>query len=410
MRSFRIGLFSCSNLRFGWFNAYAHAAARRDLDLIVHVGDYLYEYQDGHYPDPGEELPGRTAAPTSEILRLADYRLRYAAYRADPDLQRLHQLFPMVAMWDDHESANDSWEGGAQNHQPDSEGPWAERKAAAMRAYRDWLPVADAAWEDYEIGDLATLFRPETRLTGRSRQLGYGAVLRGQSDRAAALARFRDGPWQDGERSLMGSEQEAWLAGALRRSTARGARWQLLAQQVVMGTVAMPPEAASWLRPDSSREQRGRIETGLAAARAGLPFNLDAWDGYPAARRRLLRSALDADANLVVLSGDSHNAWAFDLDLDGQPAGVEFGGHSVTSPGYESELPGIDPAAVARAAVARNPQLKWADTSRRGYVTVALTPERASAEWLFFDTVRQRSTRIATRHVMTTRRGSNRLA
>ena len=122
-RSFRIGLFSCSNLRFGWFNAYAHAAMRRDIDLIVHVGDYLYEYQDGRYPDAGEEAPGRSAAPVSEIVRLADYRLRYAAYRADPDLQRLHQMFPMVSMWDDHESANDSWEDGAQNHQPETEGP-----------------------------------------------------------------------------------------------------------------------------------------------------------------------------------------------------------------------------------------------------------------------------------------------
>ena len=207
----------------------------------------------------------------------------------------------------------------------------------------------------------------------------------------------------------MGSEQEAWLAGALRRSTARGARWQVLAQQVVMGSVAMPPEAAGWLRPDSSREQRGLIETGLAAAQAGLPFNLDAWDGYPAARRRLLRSALDADANLVVLSGDSHNAWAFDLDLDGHAAGVEFAGHSVTSPGYESELGNVDPQAVAGAAVARNPQLKWADTSRRGYVTVELTPERARTEWLFLDTVRRRSTTIVARHAMTTVRGTNRL-
>ena len=409
VRRFRIALFSCSNMPFGWFNAYGHAAARGDIDLVVHVGDYLYEYQRGHYPDPGEALPGRLIEPASEILRLADYRMRFAAYRADPDLQRLHRMFPMVAMWDDHESANDSWEGGAQNHQPDTEGPWPDRKAASMRAYREWMPVGDDAWEDYDIGDLATLLRPETRLTGRSRQLGFGAALRGQRDRAAALAAFRDGPWRDEARSLMGSEQEAWLAGALRRSTARGARWQLLAQQVVMGSVALPSEAASWLRPDASAEDRGRIATGLDAARAGLPFNLDSWDGYPAARRRLLRAALDADANLVVLSGDSHNAWAFDLDLDGAAAGVEFAGHSVTSPGYESELPAVDPREIARAAIARNPQLKWADMSRRGYTTIELSPERATAEWLFLDTVRQRSTRLAGRHRMSVARGANRL-
>ena len=221
---FALGLFSCSNLPFGWFNAYGHAAARRDLDLMVHVGDYLYEYQQGHYPDPGEETPGRILAPATEIVHLADYRLRYAAYRSDPDLQRLHQMFPMVAMWDDHESANDSWEGGAQNHQPDSEGPWAARKAAAVRAYREWLPVNEATWESYEIGDLASIFRPETRLTARSRQLTYAAALRGQSDRQAALTRFRDGPWQDPARTLMGAEQEAWLAQAMRASVRRGVR------------------------------------------------------------------------------------------------------------------------------------------------------------------------------------------
>ena len=320
-------------------------------------------------------------------------------------------MFPIVAMWDDHESANDSWRDGAQNHQPETEGPWPERKAAAMRAYREWLPVADAAWEDYEIGDLATLFRPETRLTGRSRQLGFGAVLRGQSDRAAALAAFRDGPWRDEERSLMGSEQEAWLAGALRRSTARGARWQVLAQQVVMGSIAMPPEAAGWLRPRfvarAARRDRERPR------RRPVPACRSISTPGTAIRRRgggcFARRSTPTPTS-IVLSGDSHNAWAFDLDLDGQAAGVEFAGHSVTSPGYESDLPGVDPAVVARAVVARNPQLRWADTSRRGYVVVELTPERARAEWLFLDTVRRRSTTMAARHVMTTRWGSNRLS
>ncbi|HST36662.1 MAG TPA: alkaline phosphatase D family protein [Allosphingosinicella sp.] len=410
VRDFRIALFSCSNLRFGWFNAYAHAAARRDLDLVVHVGDYLYEYDERHYPDPGEELAGRSIFPASEIVRLADYRMRYAAYRADPDLQRLHQMFPVISMWDDHETANDSWEGGAQNHQPDSEGPWADRKRAAMRAYREWLPVSEDSWEDYDIGDLATLFRPETRLTARSRQLGYTALLRDQSDRAGALARFRDGPWRDEARTMLGGEQEAWLAGALRRSTTRGARWQVLAQQVIVGSLAMPPEAATWLRPEDPASERAFFRNLIDAGQAGLPFGLDSWDGYPAARRRLLRAALDANANLVVLSGDSHNAWGFDLDLEGTPAGVEFAGQSVTSPGYETDLPHVAPAEVVRAAIARNRQLKFAETRRRGYVTVTLTPERATGEWLFLDTIRERSTRLAGRHAMSARRGANRFA
>lgn len=406
--AFKIALFSCSNLRFGWFNAYAHAAARRDVDLVVHVGDYLYEYQEGRYPEAGEALAGRTILPASEIVRLADYRLRYASYRADPDLQQLHRMFPVISMWDDHETANDSWEGGAQNHQPDSEGPWAERKRAAVRAYREWLPVSDDPWEDYDIGDLATLFRPETRLTARSRQLGYTALLRDQNDRAGTLARFRDGPWRDEARTMLGSEQEAWLAGALRRSTGRAARWQVLAQQVIVGSLAMPPEAATWLRPEDPASERAFFRNLIDAGQAGLPFGLDSWDGYPAARRRLLRSALDANANLLVLSGDSHNAWGFDLDLEGTRAGVEFAGQSVTSPGYETDLPHVAPEEITRAAMARNPQMKFGEMSRRGYVTVTLTPERATGEWLFLDTIRQRSTRIAGRHAMSVRRGANR--
>jgi alkaline phosphatase D len=206
----------------------------------------------------------------------------------------------------------------------------------------------------------------------------------------------------------MGTEQETWLADAFRRSTGRGAKWQVLAQQVVMGNLMLPPEAAGWTGTDTAL--RNRITAGLTAARAGLPFNFDSWDGYPAARERLLRSALDANANLIVLSGDSHNAWGFDLDVGGTPAAVEFAGQSVTSPGYESSLPAANPQDVARAVVARNPQLKWADLSRRGYVTLALTPEAATGEWLFMDTIRRRSTRLSGRHTMRVARGSNRLS
>ena len=214
---FKIALFSCSNIGFGWFNAYAHAAGRQDLDLIVHVGDYLYEYERGRYPGTAQALRIHEVEPAGEIIRLADYRLRFAAYRSDPDLRRLHQLFPMVAMWDDHESANDSWVDGAENHQPDKEGPWPQRKSAAMQAYREWMPVGDQPWESYEIGDLATLFRPETRLTGRSKQFRFDDLLRDQADVTEALTRFRDSMWQDPARSMMGTEQEQWLAGGLRQ-------------------------------------------------------------------------------------------------------------------------------------------------------------------------------------------------
>jgi alkaline phosphatase D len=408
LSQFKLAFFSCSNIGFGWFNAYAHAAARHDLDLTVHLGDYLYEYDRGDYPSLDEAVRPGEVVPLGELIHLADYRIRYAAYRSDPDLQRLHRMFPMIAMWDDHESANDSWVGGAQNHQPETEGPWSARKAAAVQAYREWLPVSDNGWQDYDVGDLATIYRIETRLTARSKQLDMLGAARGQAHVDAALVRFRDGPWQDPARTLMGAEQERWLGNAFQRSVRRGAKWQVLAQQVVMGSIAFPPEAANWIQPNASDFIRARSAVQLAGSKVGLPFNMDDWDGYPAARRRLLKSALDANANLVVLSGDSHNAWAFDLDVGGTPAGVEFGGQSVTSPGFEHSVSTIAPTELTRELIARNRQMKWANTSQRGYVTVELTPARATGEWLFMDTVRNRSTAIAGSHRKNTQVGARR--
>jgi alkaline phosphatase D len=410
VKDFRLAFFSCSNIGFGYFNAYAHAAARPDIDLMVHLGDYTYEYDRGHYPGSDEAVRLREVVPPNETVTLADYRMRLAAYRSDPDLRLLHRRVPMIAMWDDHESANDSWEGGAQNHQSATEGPWSDRKAASARAYREWLPVNDQTWESYEIGDLATIFRPETRLTARSQQLELAAALKGQADLDAALVNFRDHAWLDPSRTMMGAEQERWLAEAFRQSTGRGARWQVLAGQTLMGALDSPPESAGWVRPDSSAEARRRIALSLAASKVGLPFNFDDWDGYPAARARLFKSALDANANLLVLSGDSHNAWGFDLDLGGTPVGVEFGGHSVTSPGYESSLPDVPPADLARAMIARNRQLKWANMSQRGYVTVHLTPTGATGEWLFMDTVRSRSIRLAGTSRMAAAHGAHRFS
>ena len=404
---FTLGVFSCSNIGFGQFNAYAHAALRTDVDLMLHLGDYQYEYHRGEYPDLRETAPGRLVEPVGETVHLADYRARYAAYRLDPALRALHARFPMVMMWDDHESANDSWKGGAENHDPATEGAWDARKAAAVRAYREWMPVSDDDWKEYRIGDLAALFRPEERLTARTKQVDIGDAVRGQADLATALTRFRDTIWVDPEHRLMGPDQEAWFAERM-HAAARATRWQVFAQQVNVGYTHMPAAAADWVRKDSDRAL-DRVKMGIMAAKLGLPFNMDSWNGYPAARSRMLRTGLDADANLVVLSGDSHNAWAFDLMEGDAPAGVEFGGQSVTSPGYESSLPGVDPLSVARGLVQASPELKWADTSGRGYMTVRLTPDRVDTEWLFNDTILSPSVRIASTHRASVLRGARRL-
>ena len=400
---FTIALFSCSNLPFGWFNAYAHAGARNDIDLVAHVGDYLYEYKVGDYPSLKRALPGRDIQPTHEMVSLADYRLRYASYRADPDLQRLHALFPMIAQWDDHEFANDVWKAGAENHN-EGEGEWTVRAAAAERAYREWMPVSDTRWRDYQVGDLATIFLPETRVTGRDRQFEVDEIIAG-GDAAAKLRRFAEDAYRDPARQMMGAEQEKWLFDGFARSTKAGTRWQVCAQQVVMGSLFTPPETNDWFGGDQPDYVRRRVETSLLAAKAGLPFNLDAWDGYPAARSRLLAAAQRADADLVTLTGDTHNAWAFDLAEGNRPAGIEIAGQSVTSPGYESYTSGISDAARVSALRRSSPELKWANTEDRGYVTVRMTRERVTANWHSVETIRTHTPALKSTHSMTALRG-----
>lgn len=173
-----------------------------------------------------------------------------------------------------------------------------------------------------------------------------------------------------------------------------------------MGSLSFSPEIVTLVGENMSDALRLRAELALAQSQAGLPMNLDMWDGYPAARTRLLSASQDAQANLIVLSGDSHNAWAFELPNRGRPAGAEFAVHSVTSPGNESSIP-ANPTEVARAYVRRNEQLKWAETSRRGYLTVELTPQRATGEWVFMDTVREPSPAVWGRHVTSVAHGTN---
>jgi alkaline phosphatase D len=405
---FNLGVFSCSNLPYGWFNAYAHAAGRRDLDLLLHLGDYLYEYQRGTYPTAAETVAERVIEPAGEMIRLADYRHRFASYRADRDLQALHASAPMIVMWDDHESANDSYRDGAENHDPATEGDWQARKRAALQAYREWMPISDADWAEYRIGDLAAIFRPETRLTARTRQASFAAALAGGGDPIAALTRFRDDVWLDSAHTLMGPDQEAWLFGGL-KSAAKTTRWQILAQQVNVGFEMMPVEASTWLTAASPQALQQGIAVGTLAAKLGMPHNMDSWNGYPAARSRLLGAALDADADFVVLSGDSHNAWAYDLSEKGTAVGVEFGATSVTSPGYESYFPQTRPSDVARAIRGSSPELRWADTAQRGYMTVALTPAAVTVDHHFLATIRERSTQIAERSRQTLKHGTRRL-
>ncbi len=396
---FNIAIFSCSNLGFGEFNAYGHAAARNDIDLVLHMGDYIYEYGRGGY-DNGTQFSEKLF-PAGECLTLADYRLRYASYRTDPQLQALHANFPWIPSTDDHESANDSWEGGAQNHTAD-EGDWSARRNAASQVWREWLPVGDLPWKRYDFGDLGSYFRTDTRVVGRTKPYWAGDLMRA-ADSAKAFADFRDRAWRDPASTMFGTEQESWLFQNFARSKGT---WTVLGSGTNMGYNYTPEEAMNWFGPNTPDFRKNYSRQGIAAAKAGLPYNFDNWGGYPVARSRVFAHAQKNDLNLVVVSGDSHNGWAFDLPEDGRPAGVEFGGHSVSSPGIESATAGTDPNRIARDILARNTQeLRWVDTSNRGYMHLSLTPKAATNNWVFMDTVRTLSLKTKPGHSLRVRAG-----
>ena len=397
--SLSLAVLSCANKPFGYFHAYAHAAARNDIDLCIHTGDYIYEYPRGTYPGAGEAVAGRSIDPATETVALSDYHARYASYRSDPGLQELHRRTPFLVTWDDHELSNDAWKDGAENHQPATEGEWSVRRAVAAAAYDDWLPIRRQTsllqiYRRLEWGSLATILMLDSRLIGRDRQLDWRPVLepvlgRGDAAMAQAINTFGRTQLGDANRSLLGAPQEAWMRREMRRSKARGVTWQVLAQQLVMGKQGFPAAAASLLPDTVSERTKQFVATGALANSQGYGWNLDAWSGYPPARERFLQSCAEDGANALVLSGDSHNAWANNLPggRDGRPAAIELAGASITSPGFERTFRNAAPGAREAAMVGANAELAWCDVTRRGYAVATLTREKVSVDWLAFESV-----------------------
>jgi len=388
---------SCQLYPGGYFNAYADMAGLAELDVVLHLGDYIYEYgADGYGADVGRAL-GRLPDPPHETVTLADYRRRHAQVKADPDMQAAHARAAFICVWDDHETANDSWIGGAENHDPATEGTWAARKAAALRAYFEWMPIRDPApgtsWEainrGFEFGDLATLAMVETRLLARDRQVAAKGAAPAPDEYAAMLAE-RARP----DRELLGAAQQKWLEGVLAASVRAGKPWQLLGNQVVMARVAGPDlERAMGAKAYAARmaampaQWRDRLAGAMRSYRAGLPFNFDSWDGYPAARERLYAAFARAGSHPLVLAGDSHAAWANDLyDEGGRLAATEFGCTAITSPSYGSLLPGLG-AVLAD----QNREVVFCDQDAKGYTLLTLTPGEARADFVAVATVRERS-------------------
>ncbi|MEE2921868.1 MAG: alkaline phosphatase D family protein [Pseudomonadota bacterium] len=387
----RMGVVSCSNWQFGFFNAYEALSREEDLDVIIHLGDYFYEYGVDGYGGEVATSIGREHDPVTEVVTLADYRMRHAQYKTDPNLQAAHAKAPWICTWDDHESTNNCYRTGAQNHNPeDGEGDWTDRKQAAIQAYFEWQPlrepaagnITSAVWRSFTFGDVATIHALESRLTGRSPDVSWFDALAGVTDQEVMQQRVAETlrTIRDPSRTMLGAEQEAWLAGELKSSVEKGKSWQVLANQVVMASTTLPNFQKTLTPEQLAAQDNGFVKTLLGFSTLGLPFNLDAWDGFPAARERLYAGAAAANAKLVTLAGDTHTAWVNTLqDAQGEQRGVEFGCTSITSPGsgaYIKDIPDL-----GEQVMAANEDVVWHDPFSRGYTIVTLTPEAARAEY-----------------------------
>lgn len=428
-----IALASCSNYAFGHFNAYEAIAHDANVDFVLHTGDYIYEYGQDGWGDAVAQTLGRRHDPAHEIVSLADYRRRHAQYKSDPGSQAMHAAHSFIACWDDHESTNNPWKGGAQNHQSDSEGEWALRRDASIRAYYEWMPIREPEmlasrqtraqfWRSYSFGDLATLVTLETRHTARAEQIDY-AAWRERLTSPEAIAAFRRDVLGEPGRRMISAECEAALRDALRSSVAARQPWRLLGNAIPMARTDVPDLVALGVLPDPFASDApyatpAALQNAQVLALKGaanLPFYPDTWDGYPWARERLYDLSRDAGAgDLIVLTGDSHSFWANTLkDGEGRPAGVELGTAGITSPGdfVESGFGEDLSRDLDRAFETHCPEIEWTDNMHQGYVRLELGREQALASFIAVDTVLSRDFRpmIVQRRAILRENGSVRL-
>ncbi|GAB0108915.1 alkaline phosphatase D family protein [Pseudoalteromonas distincta] len=409
---------SCSNYPAGYFNAYTDAAKQKDLDVVLHLGDYIYEYPMGGYATENAEKIGRQLAAdnSGEIITLNDYRKRYAIYRTDQGLQALHAAAPFIAIWDDHEIANDTYKDGAENHTPD-EGDFFKRRAAAIQAYYEWLPIRPPMGEQspqiyrtFDFGNLISLHMLDTRVIARDKQLAY-SDYKNLETKQMDVARFAS-DLNNPSRQLLGNTQLNWLTSAITKSNAK---WQILGQQVLMTKMWLPTEIFS----QSDRTKIPQVLKELVAIKKAvlankavspaqlarvntlMPYNLDAWDGYPSEREALYKSVTALNKKLVVVAGDTHNAWHGTLkNAKGESVGVEFATPGVTSPGMEHYL-ALNTAQAKQMADSLSlliNDLNYCDLSHRGYMLLTITKEQITTDWRYIDNINSPSYNITDQH------------
>ncbi len=393
---------TCSNYPFGYFNAYEVIANDPTVDLVVHLGDYIYEYgPDGDGGEAGRRL-GRDHEPRHETLTLADYRQRHAQYKTDSCSKAMHARHPLIVIWDDHESANNTWKGGAENHQQD-EGDWGRRRADSLQAYYEWLPIRDPGeggsreeyWRHYKFGDLASLITLEGRHTGRSQQIAIDEHLDDINSNADAQE-FIDTVIGAADRRLLSKEMEQFLAEELAESVNANRRWRIIGNQSVMAKRIAPnlddPFFAT-LRNQLDDNARKLLDYLTKTGSLGLPLDLDSWNGYPAARERFYQVSKDAGArDLLVLAGDSHSYWQNVLYNDaGESMGVELGPTGLTSPRSILALGAEGIRRFDELNAANNSEVVWTDGRYRGFIRLEIDHDGAHADFVTVTNIESRN-------------------
>ncbi|MDO9452693.1 MAG: alkaline phosphatase D family protein [Stagnimonas sp.] len=393
----RFAFVTCSDYARGLFNVYRRVAERSDLQAVVHLGDYIYEnaIQDGV----------RAQIPARETVTLDDYRLRYATLHTDADLQELHRQHPMIWVWDDHEVANNAWRGGAGAHDPATQGDYAVRRANAFKAAHEWLPIRtpnagdlSVIYRRFVFGDLVDLLMVDARQVGRDEPVPPNTLF-GDT----VPVHMQNGAFTDATRQILGTAQEQWLIDQLDGSTSR---WRVLGNQVYFSPLKL-----------------------VGAPRAsGLSVFLsnDKWDGYEPARDRIL-DAIARTNNVVVMTGDAHEAYAFDVTADpNNPVAYEAlsgtGSLAVEFVVTSTSTRGDEPVGDSITALLQslpndaeqllrltNPHLKYYNNTLNGYVLLDFTPARVQSEFWFVPRVGEASSEESLGAIFVSETGSNKL-
>ena len=397
VKSARFAVVSCANWEHGYFNAYDHIARQDHFDAFIHLGDYYYEYGAGTYDSGSDIKIPRRHVPEHEIVSLEDYRLRHGQYRSDPALQGITAKMPMIAIWDDHETSNDSWKEGAQNHQ-DNEGAWENRCQAALRAYYEWMPIREPRkgrvrsdlFRNYDWGDLLTLVTVETRLTARAEP--FEIENHYPEIKAAGNAdKFKAEKLGDPSREMLGQVQSDFIINTLKNSKEAGTAWRVMANQVIMGrllTTDMTPYIDEDAMKVIEKDWPGARDS-IALSKYSLPVYPDSWDGYPVARENFYQRLIKEDVkDIVVLTGDAHEFWINDLTSEtGEKVGVECVTTSVSSKTLTAYL-GSATADYSLLLTQSNPDARYYNALHNGYIDFTLTRNKAVVRMMAISTVK----------------------